>query len=62
MSLIFIIVHKVKQLIGNATLEHAQRRSIPGWQVVWEELGRWLGLLLSPIAWDFTPEQACSPG
>lgn len=62
MSLILIIVHKVKQLIVNATQEHPWRQLMPGWQDVWEELGRCLGLLLTPVAWDFTPEQTCSPG
>lgn len=48
-SLILIIVHKIKQLIGNATEECAWRQSILGWLGVWEELGRCLGLLLPSI-------------
>lgn len=60
-SLILIIVCNTKQLIGNATQACAQSWSILGWQGVWEELGRCLGLLLPPIALDFMPEQVCSP-
>ena len=29
---------------------------------VWKDLGRFLGRLSPPIAWDFTPEQASNPG
>lgn len=55
--LILIVVHKVKQLIGDATQERAPRRLIPG---VAGSMGG-VGPLLPLMAWDFMPEQACKP-
>ena len=53
---------KRRQLLGEAILKCALRRPVPGWQGVWKDLGRFLGRLSPPIAWDFTPEQASNPG
>ncbi|GAB0207263.1 hypothetical protein GRJ2_003191900 [Grus japonensis] len=53
---------KGRQLLSEAILKCALRRQVPGWQGVWKDLGRFLGRLSPPIAWDFTPEQASNPG
>ena len=53
---------KRRQLLGEAILKCALRQPVPGWQGVWKDLGRFLGRLSPPIAWDFTPEQASNPG
>ncbi|GAB0209721.1 hypothetical protein GRJ2_003437800 [Grus japonensis] len=52
---------KRRQLLGEAILKCALRRPVLGWQGVWKDLGRFLGRLSPPIAWDFTPEQASNP-
>lgn len=46
-----------KQTLGDEILKCALNYPVPGWQVVWKDLGRCLGWLSPPIAWDFTPEQ-----
>lgn len=38
------------------------KRLVPGWQCVWKDLGSLLEWLSPPLAWDFTPKQAMSPG
>ncbi|XP_054671609.1 uncharacterized protein LOC129202590 [Grus americana] len=52
---------KGRQLLSEAIVKRALRQPIPGWQGVWKDLGRFLGRLSPPIAWDFTPEQASNP-
>ncbi|XP_075595208.1 uncharacterized protein LOC142599193 [Balearica regulorum gibbericeps] len=52
---------KGRQLLSEAILKRALRQPVPGWQGVWKDLGRFLGRLSPPIAWDFTPEQASNP-
>ena len=42
-------------------MKHALRCPVPGCQVMWKDLGKCLGRLSPPIAWDFTPEQANNP-
>jgi len=53
---------KRKQILGEVILKCALKQPVPGWQDVWKDLGRLLGQLSPPIAWDFTPEQANKPG
>lgn len=52
---------KRKQFVGEVTRKCAFRPSIAEWQGVWQDLGRCLGWLSPPIAWDLTPLQACNP-
>lgn len=35
--------------------------TIPGWQGVWKDLGRFPGYLHPLRTWDFTPEQTNDP-
>ena len=51
-----------KQILGEAILKRALKQPVPGWQGVWKDLGRFLGWLSPPTAWDFAPEQADNPG
>ena len=50
--------YKRRQLLGKVILKLAKRQLVPGQQGVWKDLGRCLGQLSPPIAWEFTPGQA----
>ncbi|XP_039240626.1 uncharacterized protein LOC120323903 [Pipra filicauda] len=54
--------YKRKQILNEVMSKCALKRPVPGWQGVWKDLGRFLGRLSPPIAWDFTPEQVFNPG
>ncbi|XP_074713429.1 uncharacterized protein LOC141938453 [Strix uralensis] len=52
---------KRRQILGERIPKCALRRPVPGWQGEWKDLGRFLGRLSPPVAWDLTPEQASNP-
>jgi len=50
-----------KQILGEVTVKCALKQPVPGWRGVRKDLGRFLGQLLPPIAWDYTPETGKQP-
>lgn len=45
---------KRRQFLGESILKCALRRLVRGWQHAWKDLGKCLGWLSPPMAWDYT--------